>query len=100
MEVGQFFRDVRTAALTPTLVGNPTGKGLGELNGELWLGNDNLHCLTAADDVILRVDLEDFEGQKAYAEYTAFKVADAADKYKLLILILSFLNSKELSLAI
>ena len=59
--------------------------GFGELNGEFWLGNDNLHRLTAADDVILRVDLEDFEGNKTYAEYTSFKVADAADKYKLLI---------------
>ena len=59
--------------------------GFGELNGEFWLGNDNLHRLTAADDVILRVKWEDFEGQKVYAEYTSFKVADAADKYKLLI---------------
>ena len=59
--------------------------GFGELNGEFWLGNDNLHRLTAADDVILRVELEYFEGQKVYAEYTSFKVADAADKYKLLI---------------
>ena len=59
--------------------------GFGDLNGEFWLGNDNLHRLTATDDVILRVDLEDFGGKKAYAEYTTFKVADEADKYRLLI---------------
>ena len=59
--------------------------GFGDLKGEFWLGNDNLPRLTAADDTILRVDLEDFDGNKAYAEYTTFKVADEADKYRLLI---------------
>ena len=59
--------------------------GFGDLSGEFWLGNDNLHRLTAADDVMLRVDLEDFEGNITYAEYTNFNVADEADKYRLLI---------------
>ena len=59
--------------------------GFGDLNGEFWLGNDNLHRLTAADDVILRVDLEDFDGNTAYAEYTTFKVANEADKYLILV---------------
>ena len=59
--------------------------GFGDLNGEFWVGNDNLHRLTAADDVILRVDLEDFDGNIGYAEYTTFKVADEGDKYRLLI---------------
>ena len=34
---------------------------------------------------MLRVDLQDFEGNITYAEYTTFKVADEADKYRLLI---------------
>ncbi|KAL9969904.1 hypothetical protein ACROYT_G022177 [Oculina patagonica] len=59
--------------------------GFGDLNGEFWLGNDNLHRLTAVDDVMLRVDLEDFEGDIRYAEYTTFKVADEGDKYRLSI---------------
>ena len=59
--------------------------GFGNLNGEFWLGNDNLHRLTAADDVILRVELEDFERDKRYAECTSFKEADALDRYKLWI---------------
>lgn len=33
----------------------------------------------------MRVDLEDFEGNVRYAEYTTFKVADEGDKYRLLI---------------
>ena len=60
-------------------------RGFGNLNREFWLGNDNLHRLTAADDVKLRVDLEDFDGNIKYAEYTTFKVASEADKYRLLI---------------
>ncbi|KAL9969900.1 hypothetical protein ACROYT_G022173 [Oculina patagonica] len=59
--------------------------GFGDLNGEFWLGNDNLHRLTAVGDVTLRVDLEDFDGNTTYAEYTTFKVADEGDKYRLLI---------------
>ncbi|XP_027041950.1 ficolin-1-like [Pocillopora damicornis] len=34
---------------------------------------------------MLRFDQEDFEGNITYAEYTTFKVADEADKYRLLI---------------
>ena len=59
--------------------------GFGDLNGEFWLGNEDLHRLTASDDVTLRVDLEDFDGDIRYAEYTTFKVADEGDKYRLLI---------------
>ena len=59
--------------------------GFGNLNGELWLGNDNLHRLTAVDNVMMRVDLEDFDGNITYAEYKTFKVAGEADKYQLLI---------------
>ena len=58
-------------------------EGFGSLSGEFWLGNDNLHRLTDANDVMLRVDLEDFEENITYAEYKTFKVADEADKYRL-----------------
>ena len=59
--------------------------GFGDLNGEFWLGNDNLHRLTAVGDVTMRVGLEDCEGDIRYAEFTTFKVAGEADKYRLLI---------------
>ena len=49
-------RDVWTAPLTSILIGNPRLKnGFGDLNGEFWLGYDNLQRLTATVDVILRV---------------------------------------------
>ena len=57
--------------------------GFGDLNGEFWLGNDKLHRLTFSNDVMLRVDMEDFDGNITYAEYTTFQVADEADKYRI-----------------
>ncbi|XP_073259186.1 microfibril-associated glycoprotein 4-like [Porites lutea] len=59
--------------------------GFGDPNGEFWLGNDKLHRLTFSDDVMLRVDMEDFDGNITYAEYTTFQVADEADKYRIVI---------------
>ena len=56
--------------------------GFGNLSGEFWLGNDNLHRLTANATMMLRVDLEDYDGVRKYAEYTTFSVADADDNYR------------------
>ncbi|XP_022107417.1 fibrinogen C domain-containing protein 1-like [Acanthaster planci] len=58
-------------------------QGFGDLNGEFWLGNDNLHRLTAQGACRLRVDFEDFENNTAYAEYDMFSVADGSDNYQL-----------------
>ena len=70
MQVEQVSRDVWAALLTSILIGNPRLKnGFGDLNGEFWLGYDNLQRLTATVDVILRVDLEDFDGNITHAEY-------------------------------
>ncbi|XP_077981303.1 fibrinogen C domain-containing protein 1-like [Glandiceps talaboti] len=58
--------------------------GFGELNGEFWLGNDNIYRLTnQGRQYELRVDLEDFDNNTAYAEYTQFSITDEADNYTL-----------------
>eukprot|EP00058_Branchiostoma_floridae_P008182 XP_002593670.1 hypothetical protein BRAFLDRAFT_108084 [Branchiostoma floridae] len=48
-------------------------------------GNDHLHRLTAQDVYELRVDLEDFEGNTAYAKYNIFRVEDEVHKYRLTV---------------
>ena len=48
-----------------------------------WLGLDKIHRLTSDNNSMLRVDLEDFEGNTAYAEYNMFSVMNENDKYKL-----------------
>ena len=57
-------------------------RGFGNLNGEFWLGLDKIHRLTKGLSK-LRVDLEDFDNQTAYAEYDSFAVGDEQSKYKL-----------------
>ncbi len=49
----------------------------------VYEGNDNLHLLTAGKRYKLRVDLTFFDGSTGYAEFDNFKVASAADKYRL-----------------
>ena len=59
--------------------------GFGDLNGEFWLGLDKIHRLTLDNNSILRVDLEDFEGETRYAEYNLFGVTSEKDKYRLIL---------------
>ena len=57
-------------------------RGFGNLNGEFWLGLDKIHRLTKNPSK-LRVDLEDFSNNTAYAEYSSFGVGDEGSKYNL-----------------
>ncbi|XP_032374918.1 fibrinogen alpha chain isoform X2 [Etheostoma spectabile] len=50
--------------------------------GEFWLGNRNLHLLTGQGESMLRVELEDWEGGVAGAEY-AVRVGAEADGFPL-----------------
>ncbi|XP_078605260.1 microfibril-associated glycoprotein 4-like [Branchiostoma floridae x Branchiostoma japonicum] len=59
--------------------------GFGKLDGEFWLGNDKLHQLTSQAQYELRVDLEDFEGNSAYAQYQVFTVGSEAARYLLTV---------------
>ena len=47
--------------------------------------NSGLETIERSRDIMLRVDLEDFDGNITYAEYTTFQVADEADKYRITI---------------
>ncbi|KAH8375694.1 hypothetical protein KR009_003404 [Drosophila setifemur] len=57
--------------------------GFGEPAKEFWLGNENIYMLTNNEEYTLRVDLEDFEGNIRYAQYSHFKIHSEADYYKL-----------------
>ncbi|XP_071809718.1 uncharacterized protein [Asterias amurensis] len=60
-------------------------RGFGNLEGEFWLGNDNLHRLTAQGEYELRVDLSDFESESRVATYDSFSIADVSGKYRLAV---------------
>ncbi len=57
--------------------------GFGDLNGNFWLGLENLHKLTSQRNWTLRVDLKMMNGEKGYAKYTGFKIGSREEKYKL-----------------
>ena len=60
--------------------------GFGNVAGEFWLGLEILHQLTFRQKRTyqLRIDLEAFDGGKAYALYQNFKISSERDGYKLL----------------
>ncbi|XP_078699836.1 angiopoietin-related protein 6-like [Branchiostoma floridae x Branchiostoma belcheri] len=60
-------------------------RGFGNKNGEYWLGNENIHRLTAQKDYKLRIDMEDWEGKSAYAQYNTFRVSGESEQYRLTI---------------
>ena len=62
-------------------------QGFGNLlsDGEFWLGLDKLHQITQSGNWVLRVDLQDFNGNTAYAVYESFQIGDAASNYRLSI---------------
>ena len=57
--------------------------GFGQLTGEFWLGNDNIHRLTASRPSELRVEIVDWNGGRAYAKYGSFRVGDEQSLYRL-----------------
>ena len=58
--------------------------GFGSLDGEFWLGNENINrLLSRTKHFELRIDLGDFENNKAYAKYGTFMVGPESDGYRL-----------------
>lgn len=57
--------------------------GFGNISGEHWLGNDNLHVILRQKSYQVRFDIEDFYGNTAYATYTHIYVGDESSNYKL-----------------
>ncbi|XP_062398867.1 microfibril-associated glycoprotein 4-like [Sardina pilchardus] len=60
-------------------------EGFGNLSSEYWLGLQSLHQLTNNKAYELRVDMEDFEGNRVFARYSNFSVASEEEGYKLTV---------------
>ncbi|KAK9536595.1 hypothetical protein VZT92_006364 [Zoarces viviparus] len=52
-------------------------------NDEFWLGNEHMYSLLSEGKNLVKIDLMDWDGQRSYAFYENFKIADEADKYRL-----------------
>uniref|UniRef100_A0A1X7UM32 Fibrinogen C-terminal domain-containing protein n=1 Tax=Amphimedon queenslandica TaxID=400682 RepID=A0A1X7UM32_AMPQE len=57
--------------------------GFGNFTGEFWLGLSKIHRLTKEGSDTLRVDLEDFDGNTAYAKFSTFSIGDESTDYTL-----------------
>uniref|UniRef100_A0A8C5R931 Fibrinogen C-terminal domain-containing protein n=1 Tax=Leptobrachium leishanense TaxID=445787 RepID=A0A8C5R931_9ANUR len=58
-------------------------RGFGNQMSNFWLGNENIHRITSTGKFQLRVDLQDFDGNRTYATYSDFKVEGEDQKYTL-----------------
>ena len=59
--------------------------GFGSLTGEFWYGLRALHCLTSRGRWELQLEIQFPNGTRYYLFYDNFKVASAADEYKLTV---------------
>lgn len=57
--------------------------GFGALEGEFWLGNENIHLLTSSSPMELLIEMETFGGKYFYAQYSTLNVRNEAAKYTL-----------------
>ncbi|XP_076253255.1 uncharacterized protein LOC143191767 isoform X1 [Rhynchophorus ferrugineus] len=57
--------------------------GFGDLEKDFWMGNNFLARWSRNRDLVLRIELEDFEGNTAWAEYDHFRVGEANEEFKL-----------------
>ncbi|XP_036780705.2 angiopoietin-4 isoform X2 [Manis pentadactyla] len=58
-------------------------QGFGDPAGEHWLGNEVVHQLTSRAAYCLRVELQDWEGNEAYAQYEHFQLGSEGQLYRL-----------------
>ncbi|XP_038579250.1 angiopoietin-related protein 7 [Micropterus salmoides] len=58
--------------------------GFGSIRGDFWLGNDHIFRLTRQPSM-LRIEMEDWEGETRYAEYGMFSVGNELNSYKLFL---------------
>lgn len=57
--------------------------GFGDFTEEFWLGLENIYALTQETPMVLRIDLEDWEGTKRWAKYENFSISGADDNYRI-----------------
>ena len=57
--------------------------GFGQLSSEFWYGLKNMHCLTTRQEMELRINLQEANGEGINWVYKTFRVDGADDKYRL-----------------
>ncbi|XP_062551422.1 microfibril-associated glycoprotein 4-like [Armigeres subalbatus] len=60
--------------------------GFGRIDGEFWLGLEQMHRLTKDKNHVLLVELEAYDGDSAYAMYDGFEIGTESELYELKVL--------------
>ncbi|XP_069497274.1 angiopoietin-related protein 1 [Ambystoma mexicanum] len=58
-------------------------KGFGNIDGEYWLGLENIYMLAKQDNYRLLVELQDWNDKKVYAAYSSFRLEAESEFYRL-----------------
>lgn len=61
----------------------PLQQGFGNIDGEYWLGLENIYWLTNQGNYKLLITMEDWSGRKVFAEYASFRLEPESEYYKL-----------------
>lgn len=59
--------------------------GFGDTHGEYWLGLEFIHQITQKKRQMLLVEMEDFLGNKATAQYSSFRVRPSSEGYRMYV---------------
>ncbi|XP_059365453.1 angiopoietin-1-like [Carassius carassius] len=59
--------------------------GFGSVSAEHWLGNEFVHILTNQREYALRVELTDWDRQKAFSQYDSFQIDSEKHNYRLFL---------------
>ena len=62
---------------------NDSRSGFGDFGKNFWLGNDKIYRITAANKMLLRIELKDWSGKKVFAHYDVVKVDNEKNNYKI-----------------
>ncbi|XP_006113076.1 angiopoietin-1 isoform X4 [Pelodiscus sinensis] len=57
--------------------------GFGSPSGEHWLGNEFIFAITSQRQYSLRIELMDWEGNRAYSQYDRFHIGNEKQNYRL-----------------
>ena len=60
-------------------------RGFGETEGNYWIGLGTLHSITNTGQYKFRAELQSWNGELRWAEYSNFHVASKTDNYRLTI---------------
>ncbi|KAJ8250428.1 hypothetical protein COCON_G00223500 [Conger conger] len=58
-------------------------KGFGDPTGEHWLGNEFVSQLTRQRPYVLRIELQDWDGNSGFSQYETFSLSSEADNYRI-----------------